>query len=99
MQKTRSRVINFRVTDDEFNRLKTASNLGGARCLSEYARDVLMQSLDSRADNKPSAGGGQDKLLTLELRVGLVELSLSRLEGRVSSLGGRDEQLTVVGRM
>jgi hypothetical protein len=31
--------------------------------------------------------------------VGLVELSLSRLEGRISSLGGRDEQLTVVGRM
>jgi hypothetical protein len=99
VQKTRSRVINFRVTDDEFNRLKTASNLGGARCLSEYARDVLMQSLDSRADHKSGAAGGQDKLLTLELRVGLVELSLSRLEGRISSLGGRDEQLTVVGRM
>jgi hypothetical protein len=99
VQKTRSRVINFRVTDDEFNRLKTASNQGGARCLSEYARDVLMQSLDGRAEQKSGATGGQEKLLTLELRVGLVELSLSRLEGRISSLTSRDEQLTVVGRM
>ena len=99
MQKTRSRVINFRVTDDEFNRLKTASNMGGARCLSEYARDVLMQSLDGRADHKSGGAGGQDKLLTLELRVGLVELSLSRLEGRIATLSGRDEHLTVVGRM
>jgi hypothetical protein len=55
--------------------------------------------LDGRAEQKSGATGGQEKLLTLELRVGLVELSLSRLEGRISSLTSRDEQLTVVGRM
>lgn|GEM_PF-2333894 len=98
VQKIRSRVINFRVTEEEFNRLKTTSNQQGARCLSEYARDVLMQALDGRAEQRPGAANGQEKLLTLELRVGLVELGLSRLEGRVSSLFGRDEELESTGR-
>lgn len=98
MQKTRSRVINFRVTEDEFNRLKTTSTEQGARCMSEYARDVLMQSLDGRSEQKPGASNGQEKMMTLELRVGLVELGLSRLEGRISSITGRDEPVAIAGR-
>ena len=99
VEETRSRVINFRVTQDEYQRLRKASVDGGCRCLSEYARVVLLKSLDNPPESKPGASNGHDKMLTLELRVGLVELGLSRLEGRVSSLASREEQLTVSARM
>lgn len=99
MEETRSRVINFRVTQDEYRRLRKASVEGGCRCLSEYARVVLLQSLDSPPEPKPGASNGHEKMLTLELRVGLVELGLSRLEGRVSSLANREESLAVAARM
>lgn len=99
MEETRSRVINFRVTQDEYKRLKKASVERGCRCLSEYARVVLLQSLESPPEERSGASNGHEKMLTLELRVGLVELSLSRLEGRVSSLTNRDEQLAVAARM
>lgn len=97
----RNRIINFRVTEDEFLRLREASVEHGCRCMSEYARVMLLRSLDSPREEGPSAPNGHEKMLTLELRVGLIELSLSRLEGRVSSLANSDqeEQLAVGARM
>jgi hypothetical protein len=101
VQKTRKRVINFRVTEEQYNRLKAASDEGGARCLSEYARDVLMRSLDGAAGQKPDTASGHEKMLTLELRLGIVELSLSRLEGRMYSLtnANRDAPLAMASGM
>ena len=101
MLKKRNRIINFRVTEDEFVRLREASVEQGCRCMSEYARVVLLESLESPREEKSSAPNGQEKMLTLELRVGLVELGLSRLEGRVTSLANSDqeEQLAVAARM
>ena len=101
MLKTRNRIINFRVTEDEFMRLRDASVERGCRCLSEFARIALLRSLESAPEENTSAPNGHEKILTLELRVGLVELGLSRLEGRVSSLANSDqeEQLAVGARM
>ena len=101
MQRTRKRVINFRVTEEQYNRLKSASEEGGARCLSEYARDVLMRSLDAEAVQKPETANGNEKMLTLELRLGIVELNLSRLEGRMYSLTNtnRDAPLAMASGM
>jgi hypothetical protein len=101
VQKTRKRVINFRVTEEQYSRLKSASDEGGARCLSEYARDVLMRSLDGDAGEKPGTANGIEKMLTLELRLGIVELSLSRLEGRMYSLtnANRDAPLAMASGM
>ena len=40
----RNRLVNFRVTDDELRCLKTASTLRQARCLSDFARSVILES-------------------------------------------------------
>jgi hypothetical protein len=40
----RKRLVNFRVTDEEFRRLKTASSLKNARCLSDFARSAILET-------------------------------------------------------
>jgi hypothetical protein len=44
MQKVRSHLVNFRVTEEEFEQLKNACDRQGARCLSHFVRDVVFQT-------------------------------------------------------
>ena len=100
MLKIRSRVINFRVTEDEFSRLRNASVQEGARCLSEYARETLLATLELRSDPKSEFLNGNEKLSALELRVSLAELSLARLEGKISAMRSeQNEHAPVTARM
>ncbi len=72
MEKVRSRLVNFRVTDDEFQQLKEASDRQGARCLSAFARKMVL-----------SAGSGSedrgDELASLHRRLCNLEESMGRL--------------------
>lgn len=45
VHKPRNRVLIFRLSEDEYTTLQTASS--GSRSLSEFARDKLMSSLGS----------------------------------------------------
>ena len=47
VNKPRNRVLIFRLTQDEYQTLRTASS--GARSLSEFARDKLLGSLGAPA--------------------------------------------------
>ena len=72
MQKVRGRLVNFRVTDDEFEQLKTACDRQGARCLSAFARQVMLSA--------PGENGEVDrKLAVLDQRLATLEVSMSRL--------------------
>lgn len=73
MQKVRARLVNFRVTDDEFEQLKTACDRQGARCLSAFARQVMLSAPDA------SIGDLDRKLAVLDRRLSTLEVSLSRL--------------------
>src|ERR1017187_9362681 len=53
MSTARTRLVNFRVTDEEFERLKTASGRQGARCLSDFARGVMLGSPNLRSCANP----------------------------------------------
>lgn len=44
MQKVRNHLVNFRVTEEEFEKLKNACDRQGARCLSHFVRDVMLNS-------------------------------------------------------
>lgn len=74
MLKTRSRLINFRVTEEEFDRLKSASAGCGARCLSDFARSVMLQTADD-------AGAPQveDRLAAIEDRLANLESGVARV--------------------
>lgn len=72
MRKIRTRLVNFRVTDEELERLKTASDRQGARCLSDFARSIMF------------GGTYDDRLLSLDQRLTGLERSMARLVEAVS---------------
>ena len=73
MQKVRSRLVNFRVTDDEFQQLKEASDRHGSRCLSAFARKMVLSTFSTDGENVA------DRLVALDRRLTTLEDSLSRL--------------------
>jgi hypothetical protein len=86
MNRIRKRLINFRVTDEEFERIKTASDRQGARCVSEFARAVMMGG--ARSDMASDSGVSftfNDKLLSVERRLAMLELYVSRLSDALSN--------------
>ena len=73
MEKVRGRLVNFRVTDDEFEQLKIACDRQGARCLSAFARKMMLNATNANGENLA------DKLAVLDRRLSILEDSLSRL--------------------
>jgi hypothetical protein len=69
--KPRSRLVNFRLTEEEFQSLRTASAESGARSISDFARSAVLRTFHSQAPEAPVSG--------------LVDLA-SRLEAAVDKL-------------
>lgn len=78
MNKLRKRLVNFRVTEQEFERIKIASDRQGARCISEFARSLMLGNLDSDSpsDFRDSL---DDMLLSHDCRLAILENQVSRL--------------------
>ncbi len=72
----RTRVVNFRLTQQEYEEILSACQWQGARCLSEFARSALLQFARSGAVLAPSA---QRRLLRLDERLGDLNAALARL--------------------
>ena len=70
--KPRNRLVNFRLTEEEFQSLRTASSESGARSISDFARSAVLRSFHSPASEAPVGG--------------LVDLA-ARLEAAVDKLG------------
>jgi hypothetical protein len=90
MSTARTRLVNFRVTDEEFERLKTASGRQGARCLSDFARGVMLGSPNLRS----CANSDEDRLLSFDRRLVALELSMARL---VEALSGTQNRRATSG--
>jgi hypothetical protein len=89
MLKIRSRVINFRVTADEFERLKAASEQNGASCLSDFARNALLIAAShpdvlSQYTNGFGPSHETEKLQSLESRLAHLESDLTRLQNALT---------------
>ena len=79
MYQQRSRVINFRVSDEELNRLKAATALQGARSMSEYARAVLLGAASGGSASPEGESVVLNRLNVLESDVArLVEVIVDR---------------------
>ena len=81
MREIRTRLVNFRVTDEEFERLKAAADRQGARCLSDFARASMLSQSKSRPDSEPM----EDRMDLFDRRLAVLERSMSRL---VEALAG-----------
>jgi hypothetical protein len=73
MQKVRARLVNFRVTDDEFQQLKLACDRQGERCLSAFARKVMLSVPEANPQEIAT------QLAEFDRRLSTLEVSLSRL--------------------
>lgn len=86
MQKVRTRLVNFRVTDEEFEQLKSACDRQGARCLSDFARNSMLTN--PTLDHESVV----NKVVVLERRIASLETSMSRLH---NALAGSDVEFSV----
>jgi len=84
---TRNRLINFRVTDDEFRRLKTASSLKNARCLSDFARSAVLQTAQDCESAADSTEPLADQLRDFGLRLAKLESGMSRIFDAIAAAG------------
>lgn len=91
MLKTRTRLVNFRVTDEEFAQLRSASDRQGARCLSDFARSVILGQA-----NHPAVSPGEDeRLVALEMRLSALERSMPLL---IEFMAGLKAKMVGAGR-
>ncbi len=71
--KPRNRLVNFRVSEDEFNSLREACESGGARSISDFARCAVL----SPASNRPEAEE------ILRLRLALIEEKMGEVDAKL----------------
>jgi hypothetical protein len=85
--KLKNRIINFRVTDDELARLKSASDLHGARCLSDFARTIILGTASGSSDSNEGNEHIEEKIHSLDGRLSSVEAGLLRVINMLSCAG------------
>ena len=88
MLRTRTRLVTFRLTDDELERLKIACDRQGARCLSDFARSTMLNSLVCSESTS-------EKMPDQKRRILALEASMSRL---VNALAGPNVELAASER-
>lgn len=85
--KLKNRIINFRVTDEELARLKSASDLHGARCMSDFARTVMLGTITETVSDKKDKRHIDQTIQSLDGRLTSVESELSRVIKHAVCLG------------
>jgi hypothetical protein len=62
----RKRIVTFRLTETEFAALRRVCEVAGSRSMSDFARDAVMQKVQSHTVAKP---GGHEDLRALNHRL------------------------------
>jgi hypothetical protein len=87
MYKQKSRIINFRVTEEELTRLKAASRIHGAKCLSDFARTAILGTVQAPDPANEADGLVAGKIQSLDCRLSTVESDLARVLNMLSFAG------------
>ena len=82
--KPRTRLVNFRLTEEEYQHLTAACSLRGSRSLSDFARSAVLRLADSPGQ---SAGYLPGRLTTLDDKVLELESCIMRLVNMLSAGG------------
>ena len=75
--KPRNRVVVFRLTQDEYQDLKTASSVRGARNVSDFARSELLTSI------------GRDRLSQVDQRISNLESAVYKMAQLLEGMADR----------
>lgn len=90
----RNRLVNFRMSEGEYEKLRAAFREAGARSISEFARNAVLQVISApRID--PAAMEG--RIETLQERVAQLEDRIEQLY-RTLSLAGMAEAVQLKGK-
>jgi hypothetical protein len=91
MQQPRTRLVNFRVTDEEYDRLRTASDQQGARCISDYARTIMLGRpylYSANLAGAPYSNSDDDRFEAFDRRLTALERSIARLTDALAAAPG-----------
>ena len=72
--KPRTRLVNFRVSEDEFKSLREACETGGARSISDFARHAVLGA--------PEKGTNETEEV-LRLRLALIEEKMGEVDAKL----------------
>jgi hypothetical protein len=89
MYKTRTRIVSFRLSEDEYERLKDVSRAQCARSVSEFARSTLCELPVRGAGNIEGPG---HRIEMLEGVVGRLNADMRQLRQLVEGLIGLTDQ-------
>jgi hypothetical protein len=71
--KPRNRLVNFRVSEDEFQSLREACETGGARSISDFARCAVLSGNGAQPENEE----------ILRLRLALIEEKMGEVDAKL----------------
>ncbi len=74
----RTRLVNFRLSEDEYQTLKEAAIRQGARSISDFARGAILNSV---ANPKTENGHGSLDLAGLDRKVSEIQGTVERISG------------------
>lgn len=75
MLRPRNRLVNFRLSEEEFVRLKASCATHGARSISDFARSSVLD----RMETPPNGPFGQGRLTQIDTKVSELEARLGLL--------------------
>jgi hypothetical protein len=78
--KRRSRMVSFRLSEEEYEDLRHICLTAGARSLSDIARDAVHRLIDNGGEQKKDV---ESQLRLLNERVDAIDQEVRRLAGRV----------------
>lgn len=74
----RTRLVNFRLSEDEYQTLKEAAIHQGARSISDFARGAILNSV---ANPKAENGNGHLDIAGLDRKVTEIQGTVERISG------------------
>jgi len=77
----RDTLVNFRLTFEEYEKLKLASSVCGAHSLSDFVRGAVLRSVNS-------ANGANNHSSNLEGRIADLQTTIRQLTGLLEEIGG-----------
>ncbi|MBI4908892.1 MAG: hypothetical protein HY820_35050 [Acidobacteria bacterium] len=95
--KPRNRLVNFRLSEEEFQKLQGGCRVHGARSISDYARSCVLKDLASVVEKKeeyiPQAETGERSVQEITHKVTALETRIDDLLKLVDSLRTSGETL------
>lgn len=92
MLKTRNRLVNFRLTQDEYDKIQSAILTSGVRCLSDFAREAVLRYAESERAGSETV---QPEIADLGRRVSDLERSVEEIRSAIAMADVRASGVSV----